>query len=123
MANKNFTTPDWLSGGIIYQIFPDRFFNSGEEKQNVPEDRFIVTDTKKQPEHRQKNGPCSLGNDYYCGDLKGIEQKLDYIKSLGVNCIYLNPIFKEYSNFPVSFFFLIKEIFIRIVYLSSFFFK
>ena len=96
--DKDFTTPDWLSGGIIYQIFPDRFFNSGQEKQNVPEDRFIVTDTKKQPEHRQKNGTCSLGNDYYCGDLKGIEQKLDYIKSLGVSCIYLNPIFEAHSN-------------------------
>lgn len=96
--DKDFTTPDWLSGGIIYQIFPDRFYNSGVKKQNVPEDRFIVTDTKKQPEHRQKNGICSLGNDYYCGDLKGIEQKLDYIKSLGVNCIYLNPIFEAHSN-------------------------
>lgn len=96
--DSSFKTPDWLSGGIIYQIFPDRFFASGETKENVPQDRFIVTDIKKQPEHRQKNGPCSLGNDYYCGDLKGIKQKLDYIKSLGVNCIYLNPIFEAHSN-------------------------
>lgn len=95
---NDFTTPDWLSGGIIYQIFPDRFYSSGGEKENVPEDRFIVTDVKKQPEHKQNNGPCSLGNDYYCGDLKGIEQKLSYIKSLGVNCIYLNPIFEAHSN-------------------------
>ena len=36
--DRGFDTPDWLDGGIIYQIFPDRFFSSGEEKQNVPED-------------------------------------------------------------------------------------
>lgn len=96
--DKNFKTPDWLKGGAIYQIFPDRFYNSGSKKKLVPEDRFIVTDTKKQPEHLQNNGPCSLGNDYYCGDLRGIEEKLSYIASLGITCIYLNPIFEAHSN-------------------------
>lgn len=96
---KDYKTPDWLGGGIIYQIFPDRFYNSGTEKTNVPDDRFICNDWSKQPEYRQpKDNKCRLGNDYYGGDLKGIEQKLDYIKSLGVNCIYLNPIFEAHSN-------------------------
>jgi len=94
----DYETPDWLDGGIIYQIFPDRFFGSGKEKQNVPEDRFICNDWYKTPEHRQSENPCRLCNDYYGGDLLGIEQKLDYIKSLGVNCIYLNPIFEAHSN-------------------------
>ena len=96
--NKNFSTPEWLHGGIIYQIFPDRFYNSGKQKRNIPNDRYIVSDTSKVPEFRQNNGICSLGNDYYCGDLAGIEQKLDYISELGVNCIYLNPIFEAHSN-------------------------
>ena len=96
--DKSYTTPDWLSGGIIYQIFPDRFYNSGEAKQNVPNDRYICNDWSKTPEHRQPQDICCLGNDYYGGDLKGIEQKLDYLKSLGVNCIYLNPIFEAHSN-------------------------
>ena len=39
-----------------------------------------------------------LNNDYFCGDLRGIEQKLDYLKSLGVTCVYLNPIFEAQSN-------------------------
>lgn len=95
---KDYTTPDWLDGGIIYQIFPDRFNFSGQEKQNVPQDRFICNDWSKIPEHRQPNDICRLGNDYYGGDLEGIEQKLDYLKSLGVNCIYLNPIFEAHSN-------------------------
>lgn len=90
--------PDWLGGGIIYQIFPDRFFNSGSAKIGVPDDRYLCDDWDKIPEHRQTQGICSLCNDYYGGDLKGIEAKLDYIKSLGVNCIYLNPIFEAHSN-------------------------
>ena len=96
--SREFETPYWLEGGIIYQIFPDRFFNSGKEKTNVPEDRYICDNWEKQPEYRQNNGKCSLGNDYFGGDFKGIEQKLDYIASLGVNCIYLNPIFESHSN-------------------------
>ncbi|MBR4762451.1 MAG: glycoside hydrolase family 13 protein, partial [Clostridia bacterium] len=96
--DKSFTTPDWLKGGIIYQIFPDRFFSSGERKENVPDDRYICDNWEKQPEYRQTEDPCRLGNDYYGGDLKGIEQKLDYLKGLGVTCIYLNPIFEAHSN-------------------------
>ncbi len=96
--DSNFETPEWLYGGVIYQIFPDRFFNSGEPKTNVPNDRYLVSEWLKTPEYRQNNGICSLGNDYYCGDLAGIEQKLDYISRLGVNCIYLNPIFEAHSN-------------------------
>ncbi|MBQ2934021.1 MAG: glycoside hydrolase family 13 protein [Clostridia bacterium] len=95
---NDFTTPDWLKGGLIYQIFPDRFYNSGLPKNDVPQDRFICTDWSKTPEHRQNNGACSLGNDYYGGDLEGIRQKLPYLKDLGVTCIYLNPIFEAHSN-------------------------
>ena len=96
--DSNFTTPDWLKGGLIYQIFPDRFCSSGKVKANVPGDRFVCDDWSRQPEYRQNNGPCSLGNDYYGGDLAGIEQKLPYLKDLGVTCIYLNPIFEAHSN-------------------------
>ncbi len=95
---EDFTTPDFLGGGIIYQIFPDRFYNSGKIKKNVPDDRFLCSDWSKQPEHRQNNGICSLGNDYYGGDLQGITEKLPYLKELGVSVIYLNPIFEAHSN-------------------------
>lgn len=96
--DKDFHTPDWLKGGIIYQIFPDRFNSSNKKKKNVPEDRFIVEDKSKQPEYKQNNGPSSLGNDYYEGDLEGIKDKLPYLSELGVTCIYLNPIFEAHSN-------------------------
>lgn len=96
--DKDYKTPKWLQGGIIYQIFPDRFYNSGEIKSNVPDDRIIRKDTDKLPYWKpDKNGKV-LNNDYFCGDLKGIEQKLPYLQELGVSCIYLNPIFEAHSN-------------------------
>ncbi len=95
---KDFETPDWLAGGVIYQIFPDRFFRSEHEKQNVPDDRFLCSEWRRTPEYRQNGEKYSLGNDYYGGDLEGICLKLSYLESLGVTCIYLNPVFEAHSN-------------------------
>ena len=94
---KGFETPIHTRGGIIYQIFPDRFAK-GENKLPYPDDRYIKADWSEPPEYTQDNTFKCLGNDYYCGNLKGIEQKLDYIASLGVTMIYLNPIFEAHSN-------------------------
>lgn len=95
---KDFQTPDWLCGGIMYQIFPDRFFNSGKKKTLVPKDRKIRKDWDGIPEFRPDENNQITNSDYFGGDLKGILDKLDYIESLGVNCIYLNPIFESHSN-------------------------
>lgn len=95
---KDFTTPDWLAGGVIYQIFPDRFYASGKEKTNIPEDRFLCSQWRRVPEYRQNGEKYSLGNDYYGGDIAGICEKLPYLEKLGVTCIYLNPIFEAHSN-------------------------
>lgn len=98
VTEKNFTTPDWLKGGIIYQIFPDRFCNSGSKKKNVPHDRILRSDWGEMPQWKPDSKGKILNNDFFGGDLKGICEKLPYIKSLGVNCIYLNPIFESHSN-------------------------
>lgn len=94
---KDFTTPDWIKGGVIYQIFPDRFYNSGAKKGET-EGRWLRDDWGATPEFKQDGSIYTLCNDFFGGDLKGIEQKLDYIESLGVTCIYLNPIFLASSN-------------------------
>ncbi len=96
--DADFKTPEWLAGGVIYQIFPDRFFNSGTKKENIPESRYITDNWDKQPEFRQNSSSCFLGNDYYGGDILGIKDKLPYLKELGITCIYLNPIFEADSN-------------------------
>ena len=87
-----------LEGGLIYQIFPDRFYFSGEKKENVPSGRIIRTDWGGVPHYLPDENGKILNNDYFGGDLKGIEQKLGYIKSLGATHIYLNPIFEAHSN-------------------------
>lgn len=93
----DFATPSHTKGGIIYQIFPDRFCR-GKNNQPFPSDRFVREDWGGLPEHRQTDAPCRLGNDYFLGNLNGIAEKLDYLKSLGVTMIYLNPIFEAHSN-------------------------
>ena len=95
---KDFQTPKWLKGNIIYQIFPDRFYCSGAEKENVPADRVLRSDWGGEPCWRPNECGKVLNNDYFSGDLEGIKEKLPYLKSLGVGCIYLNPIFEAQSN-------------------------
>ncbi len=91
-------TPDWLAGGIIYQIFPDRFAASGKPKMGVPTDRVMHTDWSDPPVWRPDENGRVRNDDYFGGDLAGITEKLPYLKSLGVSCIYLNPIFESHSN-------------------------
>lgn len=95
---KGFETPDWLAGGVMYQIFPDRFARSEEPKQGVPEDRILREDWGGQPEWRPDSQGKIRNNDYFQGDLKGMEQRLDRLKELGVTCLYLNPVFEAHSN-------------------------
>ncbi len=95
---KTLKTPDRYKGGIIYQIFPDRFYKANIEYSDIPDDRILRSDWGAQPDWQpDKNGKV-LNNDYFCGNLKGIEEKLDYLVSLSVTCIYLNPIFEAHSN-------------------------
>ncbi|MBQ3150260.1 MAG: glycoside hydrolase family 13 protein [Clostridia bacterium] len=96
--DKAVRTPDWIKGGIMYQIFPDRFFSSGQKKDSVPSDRVIRDDWGVEPMWEPDQSGRINKYDFFCGDLKGIEQKLPYLSSLSVNCIYLNPIFEAASN-------------------------
>lgn len=95
---KEFETPDFLKGGIMYQIFPDRFYKSGKPHENVPEDRVMRENWEDTPYYRPDEKGHVWNNDYFGGDLDGIAQKLPYLKSLGVTCIYLNPIFESHEN-------------------------
>ncbi|MBO5714602.1 MAG: glycoside hydrolase family 13 protein [Clostridia bacterium] len=94
--SNDYKVPEDMFGGLIYQIFPDRFFRSIEQRQ-VENGKTYHENWNDLPNILPINGKI-LNNDFFGGDLKGIEQKLDYIKSLGTTHIYLNPIFKAYSN-------------------------
>lgn len=94
---KDFKTPDFLKGGLIYQIFPDRFYSSKTPKKNVPESR-VMRKWGEEPYWQESQMNGIWNNDYFGGDLKGVEEKLEYLSGLGVSCIYLNPIFEAHSN-------------------------
>ncbi len=95
---QNAATPDWLEGGIMYQIFPDRFASSGTPKENVPAGRAFHQDWNEPPEWRPNGQGRVANSDFFGGDLKGIREKLPYLKKLGVTCVYCNPLFESHSN-------------------------
>lgn len=96
--SDNYTTPDFLKGGVMYQIFPDRFCKSGKVHDKVPSDRVIRDDWNGTPYYKPDENGHVWNNDYFGGDLAGIQSKLPYLNDLGVTCIYLNPIFESHEN-------------------------
>lgn len=95
---RGFKTPGWLAGGVMYQIFPDRFFFSGKPKTGVPADRRMHEFWGETPDWAPNAQGVITNSDYFGGDLAGIREKLGRLKALGVTCIYLNPIFEAHSN-------------------------
>lgn len=91
-----FATPAWFKGGIMYQIFPDRFFKSGETL--AEKGKWLHRDWHETPEFRPNEKGKILNNDFFGGNFRGILKKLDYLQSLHVTVIYLNPIFRAFSN-------------------------
>jgi len=123
--DPSFTAPAWAENASIYQIFPDRFRDGLTDNNPKTDDvryddpvlklpwgtlpegfcrnysdggtncpwRFDTTPPDWSP---TKEGP--RGRDYFGGDLKGVDQYLDYLQSLGVNTLYFNPIFDAGSN-------------------------
>jgi glycosidase len=93
--DPDFTTPDWLKGGVMYQIFPDRFCRQGDFPDNLPTGRELLENWGELPLQIDSK---YFGNLYFGGNFKGIVSKLPYLKSLGITVIYLNPIFESHSN-------------------------
>jgi len=108
---QNDFTPTWSKGVVWYQIFPDRFYNgdpSNDPKVTDQDGAYPFDSTSDfqihpwtsdwyelQP-YEQKNGKdvfYNIQRRRYGGDLQGVIDKLDYLQSLGINAIYMNPIF------------------------------
>lgn len=96
--DRNYCTPEWFKGGVMYQIFPDRFYKSGRSKQDRSDAIYENDWNAPITQYAAYPGAPVANNYFYGGDLYGIAQKLDYLESIGVSVIYLNPIFKAYSN-------------------------
>lgn len=95
--DKEMTSPELFNGGVIYQIFPDRFCRSGTAHP-IPQGRILRSDWGGVPKFLPDEDGEYRPNDYFGGDLQGIILKLDYLAQLGVTAIYLNPIFESHSN-------------------------
>jgi len=90
--------PDFC-GKIMYQIFPDRFNKSGICSLSDKMTPFYVHENMEDcPHYKPDESGKILNNDFFGGNLKGIEKSLPYLMDLGVEVIYLNPIFMAYSN-------------------------
>ncbi|MGF7029515.1 glycosidase/fibronectin type 3 domain-containing protein [Paenibacillus mucilaginosus] len=139
----DYRTPDWMKHAVVYQIFPDRFFDgtkdnnraklldgsrgaldpqyatekNGQKLQyfdggvpNEPAEGQVWGTWSDAPENpdrlKPENKPYypdaesdgAWTNEFYGGDIQGIEQKLAYLKSLGITAVYLNPVAWAASN-------------------------
>ena len=93
-----FETPESIKGKVFYQIFPDRFCEGVENKPMPFPDRIYQADKHAEPFWQPNEVGGHLNEDYFGGDLKGIQLKLPYLHKMGVDFLYLNPIFEAHSN-------------------------
>ena len=98
-----FKTPDWMKNGVMYQIFPDRFFDGDTSNDITNREHTYAGCATEQHAwgtsvFSNVNSSCNT-EVFFGGDLAGIDQKLSYIKqTLGADIIYLNPIFNSPTN-------------------------
>lgn len=95
----DYQAPSWILHTVFYQIFPDRFANGDPSTNPKPEDYEHAGQRPQTYEWGSDPDPAQIFPlVFYGGDLFGVQQKLDYLESLGVNGVYLNPIFSADSN-------------------------
>lgn len=94
----DYHTPDWAKGAVMYQIFVDRFYN-GDSTNDVETGEYSYIEGLSVKVEDWNKVPAVMGvREFYGGDLQGVMDKLDYLQDLGVEVIYLNPIFVSPSN-------------------------
>jgi cyclomaltodextrinase / maltogenic alpha-amylase / neopullulanase len=103
----DFKVPDWAADVIYYYVFPERFRNGNKANDPRPgRDKYQNHTVELHKSWHEKpfrpgsgdGGDAVYNNDFFGGDLAGIIDKLDYIKDLGANTIYMTPVFKAPSN-------------------------
>jgi alpha-glucosidase len=89
----DFKVPEWSYGRVYYQIFVDRFYNG--DKNNDPVNNEYIYDGKPIVKKEWNEMPDHLNGhrEFYGGDLQGVLDKKDYLKDLGIEAIYFNPLF------------------------------
>ena len=94
--DEEFDTPRWMREGLLYQIMPDRFAARGK---NAPEAGWLHENWDEPPAiHVDPSTHDNRADDFFGGNFRGVMDRLDYLKELGVTAIYFNPIFRARSN-------------------------
>ena len=94
--DEEFDTPRWMREGLLYQIMPDRFAARGK---NAPEAGWLHEKWDEPPAiHVDPRTHDNRADDFFGGNFRGVMDRLDYLKELGVTAIYFNPIFRARSN-------------------------
>jgi len=93
-----FSTPDWSKGAVMYQIFVDRFCNGDKSNDVLSDEYYYLMSLTKKVEFWDKYPEGYSIGEFYGGDLEGVYKKLDYLQNLGVEVLYLNPIFVSPSS-------------------------
>ncbi|MCI6857816.1 MAG: alpha amylase N-terminal ig-like domain-containing protein, partial [Eubacterium sp.] len=93
-----FSTPDWAKGAVFYQIYVDRFANGDPANDVLDREYIYINEPVKQIRDWNKYPDEMDVRNFYGGDLQGVIDHLDYLKDLGVDVLYLNPIFVSPSN-------------------------
>ncbi|MEG1790449.1 MAG: glycoside hydrolase family 13 protein [Oscillospiraceae bacterium] len=105
--DRAFQTPAWFRRSVMYQIFPDRFARDASDtaRRGIESHRSAGRNVKYHEDWSEAVDwrPNSEGGfyfplDFFGGTLRGVEENLPYLKSLGIGVIYLNPIFEAASN-------------------------
>ncbi|MFC0526011.1 glycoside hydrolase family 13 protein [Pontibacillus salicampi] len=97
--DAEYDTPSWWKNAIMYQIFPDRFHVGGTvEPKLAPPTSLMHSHWENDPIYIRNESGDVVRWDFFGGNLQGITEKLDYIQSLGVTVLYVNPIFEAESN-------------------------
>ena len=90
--------PDWARGAVMYQIFPDRFMNGDKSNDVVRHEYAYLGKTALACEWGSDVSQSGDFCNFYGGDLQGIMDRMGYIKELGIEVIYLNPVFVSPSS-------------------------
>ena len=94
----DFCVPEWAKGAVMYQILVDRFANGDETNDVTNNEYFYISQPVEKVDDWDKAPSAFDVCRFYGGDLEGVRQKLYYLKSLGVEVIYFNPLFVSPSN-------------------------
>ena len=93
-----FVTPDWAKGAVMYQILVDRFRNGAPENDVLTDEYSYIHQHVERVDDWYALPKDPDVRRFYGGDLPGVMEKLDYLKHLGVEAIYFNPLFVSPSN-------------------------